>query len=82
MSTADDYLAFLQAKFAFDSSTGFAVDTDEVHPMLLPHQRDIVQWAIAGGRRAIFAAFGLGKTPMQLDIARITLALIARRRAS
>lgn len=35
----------------------------------MPHQRDIVHWAISGGRRAIFASFGLGKTMMQLEIA-------------
>ncbi|XAL85126.1 DNA helicase [Mycolicibacterium phage phi1_186001] len=42
--------------------------------MLLPHQRDLVRWAVAGGRRAIFAAFGLGKTVMQLEIVRLSLA--------
>ena len=31
-----------------------------------PHQKDICDWTIRGGRRAIFASFGLGKTFMQL----------------
>jgi DNA modification methylase len=52
--------------------TGFECAPDEVHPMLKPHQRAMVAWAVNGGRRAIFAAFGLGKTVMQLEAVRIT----------
>ena len=33
---------------------------------MFPHQQDIINWCIEGGRRAIFASFGLGKTVMQL----------------
>jgi len=44
---------------------------DDTHVALLPHQRDLVTWAVRGGRRAIFAAFGLGKTLIQLEIMRI-----------
>jgi vacuolar-type H+-ATPase catalytic subunit A/Vma1 len=29
-----------------------------------------VRWAVRGGRRAIFAAFGLGKTVIQLETLR------------
>jgi hypothetical protein len=65
------YDAFLREKVAFDRSFGFDIDPAEVNPMLKPHQRDIVVWAIRGGRRAIFAAFGLGKTFMQLEILRL-----------
>jgi DNA methylase len=70
-----DYQEFLKAKASFDYrfSTITASDAD-VHPLLLPHQRAIVRWAVEGGRRAIFAAFGLGKTMMQLEIVRITSA--------
>lgn len=49
---------------------GFRVDKESLHPLLLPHQADLVQWALMGGRRGIFAAFGLGKTFMQLEIMR------------
>ena len=58
MSTT--YTDFLAQKVDFDSRIGFEVDDAEVHPILKPHQRDIVRWAVRGGRRAIFAAFGLG----------------------
>ncbi|MBB5142509.1 hypothetical protein HNQ38_000588 [Desulfovibrio intestinalis] len=63
-------LAFLEAKLPFSRHSGFAVPADSIHPMLKPRQRDIVRWALHGGRRAIFAAFGLGKSFMQLECIR------------
>jgi DNA modification methylase len=61
---------FLREKVAFDKSFGFPVHEDDLSPVLKPHQRDIVKWALAGGRRAIFAKFGLGKSIMQLEALR------------
>lgn len=46
-------------------------DTD-MHPSLLPHQRDIVRWAVKGQRRAIWADTGLGKTRMQIEWCRLS----------
>lgn len=68
------YAEFLADKVRFDETYGHQIDRDDLHPILLPHQRDIVEWAVRGGRRAIFASFGLGKTLMQLEILRLTLA--------
>lgn len=68
---AGSYEAFLQSKICLSSKTGFNIEPGEINPMLYPHQRDIVRWAIEGGNRAIFAAFGLGKTFIQLEILRI-----------
>ncbi len=65
------YEEFIRAKVNFDHSCGLPCEAEEINPMLRPHRRDIVQWAVRGGRRAIFAAFGLGKTFMQLEIARL-----------
>jgi len=67
------YRAFLEAKAALAKPIGFDCDPDEVNPILKPHQRDVVAWAVRGGRRAIFAAFGLGKTMMQLEAVRLVL---------
>ncbi|MFT4225329.1 DNA methyltransferase [Micropruina sp.] len=67
------YDAFLRGKADFHHTYGRPVADDEVNPLLKPHQRKIVQWAVEGGRRAIFAAFGLGKTLMQLETLRLTL---------
>lgn len=68
------YTTFLKAKVPRAQMQGFEIEASEVNPLLKPHQRDMVMWAVRGGRRAIFAAFGLGKTMMQLEIVRIILA--------
>lgn len=66
-----DYLSFLKAKIDIAVDTGFEISPDEINPVLLPHQRDAVVWAIKGGRRALFESFGLGKTIQQLEYCRI-----------
>jgi hypothetical protein len=65
------YQAFLEAKSRLAPALGFDVDLSEINPLLKPHQKAIVQWACFGGRRAIFAAFGLGKSIVQLEILRL-----------
>jgi hypothetical protein len=65
------YRKFLSRKVQVSRDFGASVDASELNPILKPHQRDIVRWAVQGGRRAIFAAFGLGKTMMQLEILRL-----------
>lgn len=67
------YERFLQEKVAFDRSFGFDIADGDLSDALLPHQRAIVKWAIKGGRRAIFARFGLGKTIMQLELLRLCI---------
>lgn len=69
----DRYLAFLQAKVAIAGSCNLQANPGEFHAMLKPHQRDIACWAVNGGRRAIFASFGLGKTFMNLEWQRVCL---------
>lgn len=68
------YEEFLKEKIAIASSSGFSIAENDIHPILKPHQKDAVKWAIAGGCRAIFASFGLGKTVIQLEILRLILA--------
>jgi len=65
----NEYLEFLEKKIVIAQDYGTDIDIEKLSHKLLPHQRDIVHWAISGGRRAIFASFGLGKTMMQLEIA-------------
>jgi len=74
---AADYRTFLEGKIKLAESDGFHVDAAEVNPALAPHCRAIVPWAAAGGRRAIFAAFGLHKTSVQIELMR----LVAKRAA-
>jgi DNA modification methylase len=66
-----EYLDFLKAKCKFSKALGIEIDPAEINPALKPHTRDIVQWAVQGGRRAIFASFGLHKTATQLEIMRL-----------
>lgn len=68
-----DYIDFLKTKIEIAKETGFEVSLDEIHPTLKPHQKDSVRWAVKGGRRALFEAFGLGKTLMQLEWTRIVV---------
>lgn len=71
--TSDKYLQFLRSKMVQAPETGFPCHESEVTPLLKPHQRKVVVWAVRGGRRAIFLAFGLGKTVIQLEILRLIL---------
>ncbi|MGN8024719.1 DNA methyltransferase [Microbacterium sp. 22242] len=81
LNTGNDgrpYDEFLREKVAFDRSFGFDVNDADLspimrpgHPHYKPHQADIVKWAVKGGRRAIFARYGLGKSVMQLEILRL-----------
>ena len=66
-----DYREFLEKKIPVAQLNGFEVSPDELSPVLKPHQRDIVLWAVRGGQRAIFASFGLGKSICQLEITRL-----------
>lgn len=70
----DPYQAFIAAKACTPPAVGFDIDEREIHPLLKPHQRAIVRWMVAGGRRACFAAFGLGKSIIQLEAVRLTQA--------
>jgi hypothetical protein len=65
-----EYKEFLENKIVVAEDFGFEIESDHLTEMLLPHQKDIVTWCLKGGRRAIFASFGLGKTIMQLEIAK------------
>lgn len=67
------YHDFLRSKAAVAKREGVHVEIGAVHPLLKPHQAEIVRWAVSGGRRAIFAAFGLGKTFMQIEALRLVI---------
>jgi hypothetical protein len=67
------YEAFVKAKECIADRKGLDVADDEINPILKPFQRACVRWALAGGCRALFEAFGLGKSVQQLEICRIVL---------
>ncbi|ADE12166.1 DNA methyltransferase [Sideroxydans lithotrophicus] len=63
----DHYLEFLKGKIKLAALDGFDVDLEQINPHLKPHTRAIVQWALKGGNRAVFASFGLHKTVTALE---------------
>lgn len=66
--TIDKYMEFLRSKIPQAEIAGFEPPSAP-HPSLFPHQRDIATWAMRGGRRGVFANFGLGKTRIHLQLA-------------
>ena len=67
------YLDFLKSKVEVAPVSGFQVEREKINPILKPHQRDAVAWACAGGRRALFESFGLGKSAQELEFCRLVL---------
>lgn len=61
------YQEFLQSKSVIKKASGFAVNPDLLNPMLFEWQRNVVAWALAKGKSALFEACGLGKTAQQLE---------------
>lgn len=64
------YNEFLKSKVVVAEKFGIDTTGLQYSDILFPHQKDIIDFCLEGGRRAIFASFGLGKTFMQLEIAR------------
>lgn len=62
-----EYVEFLENKIVVAEEYGF--EPDGIIGDLLPHAKPITKWCLKGGRRAIFASFGLTKTVMQLELA-------------
>ena len=65
------YQEFLQSKIKIVDGTGFMVDDADMWPGLYPHQRDCVRFALQNGKCLIAISFGLGKTLIQGQIAKI-----------
>lgn len=65
------YLDFVAAKAVAAPKRGLPVALVDVNPLLHRHQPVLVNWLVEGGRRALFANFGLGKTMIQLEAMRL-----------
>jgi hypothetical protein len=76
---SEAYEAFLRSKVKMAKSYGVTVEESEISERLKPHQRAMVKWLVEGGRRACFAAFGLGKSVVQLETVRIVLSKVGGR---
>lgn len=73
LMTLSSYKSFLEAKVKLDEECGFPCRPEEVSPYAKDFTRDVVAWAVRGGRRAIFSSFGLHKTVTQLETIRLIL---------
>ncbi|RZJ92457.1 MAG: DNA methylase N-4 [Chryseobacterium sp.] len=62
-----EYKEFLENKIVVAEDYGFKITKSIGN--ILPHAKEITKWCLQGGRRAIFASFGLTKTAMQLELA-------------
>ena len=58
-----EYTDFIESKMIRSERAGF--ECGALHPGLFPHQSDIVKWACALGRAAVFIDTGLGKSRAQ-----------------
>lgn len=67
------YLEFLESKVVTAEHRGIEVPRDAVHPSSKPHQADATLWALRNGQALLAMSYGLGKTHIQIDIARILI---------
>lgn len=65
------YLDFIRDKIIALPPLGMPVAAEMISPILKPHQAMLVRWLVEGGRRGLFADFGLGKTLMQIEAMRL-----------
>lgn len=65
------YRKFLESKVIVAERTGFDGSRSDIHRKCFPHQKDAIQWAVGLGRALIAMSFGLGKTRIQCEIARL-----------
>lgn len=69
------YLRFLESKVRGKAEGApCSFDASLIHPSTKPHQRDSILWALTQECALIAARFGLGKTQIQIEIARLLLA--------
>jgi len=65
MATYAELIAAKESSLRFNG-----IDSARISGKLFPFQRDLVRWALAKGRGALFADTGLGKTCMQIEWSR------------
>lgn len=71
MIETTDYKTFLANKLVTVPACGFEVRESDLNPALFEWQKAITQWNCRRGWSSLFAACGMGKSPMQLDWCRL-----------
>jgi DNA modification methylase len=67
----DEYQSFLENKIVLAERAGLDVDRALLNPGNFPHQNAAIIWAAARGRALLGMRFGLGKTRIQCELARL-----------
>ncbi len=67
----NEYQEFLAEKQIIHKASGFDVSESAINPVLFSHQNALTRYALRKGRSAILADTGLGKSPMELEWARL-----------
>lgn len=70
MAVTLTYDQWLESKRVVTVSSGFTIEPETINQQLFPFQRDVVRWALAKGKAALFEDCGLGKTAQQLEWSR------------
>lgn len=66
-----DYQQFLESKAVLSEAYGLDIDLSQLHPANFEHQNDAIAWAARQGRALLAMSFGLGKTRIQCELARL-----------
>src|SRR5574337_447740 len=67
-----EYQTFIESKIQIAKQIGmYDLSKITLHPSTYPHQRDAIHWALRNGRGLIAMSFGLGKSHIQIEIARV-----------
>lgn len=69
--TLEAYIRFLEAKMDIAKWGGWAIDRGDIHPSSKPHQVVAVEWATRIGRGLIAMSFGLGKSQIAIELAKL-----------
>jgi len=69
------YLRFLEGKTqSVTEQSGSDLDVSVIHPSTKAHQRDVILWGLKKERALLALSFGLGKTQVETEIARVLVA--------
>jgi vacuolar-type H+-ATPase catalytic subunit A/Vma1 len=69
----EKYIQFLKNKAIIADVNGIDPKKISLCKILKPHQKDIAEFCLEGGQRAIFGSFGIGKTVIQLQLMRAVM---------
>ncbi|HMV81280.1 MAG TPA: DNA methyltransferase [Leptospiraceae bacterium] len=69
----EKYIQFLKNKAIIADVNGIDPKKISLSQILKPHQKDIAEFCLEGGQRAIFGSFGVGKTVIQLQLMRAVM---------